>query len=430
MFDISGIIKGTGVSLEKEAFGQFGAAVNNQVGGILGPMLGLNKPKPGQADGKGDLNATAAAAGSKPGVWDPTPYASNIGSFKGQYDPKSKFLFKVSFQFHPDVLSNAAQVGFKQDDLEKLTKELNFVVKQIDLPKVEFEYEEVNMYNFRTKVLKSIKNRELNLTFYDDTGNRAMDFMNLYMMLLKPVTRKEYSPTFALNDHGFAFQTSAVATDTAFRGVLPGNAKNVLSTVIIEQFYMRLGEGLQLTENNIRLNRFILINPRLQSFDIGDHDHEAGGIASTIAAAFDFDALHIDTNQSGKSTKIATNKLGDLMGSIDEAPSFNAGKGQTSAGGEARNPFVDIIARQGQRLIQNAVGNVLTKAFGNSIAGQALNSVTSSISGMLGEAGANTLRNAGNGVIQGLARPSPPPLVDNSASSTLSQRLTTKTTGD
>jgi hypothetical protein len=193
---------------------------------------------------------------------------------------------------------------------------------------------------------------------------------------------------------------------------------------------MRLGDsGGATLGDNIRLNRFILINPRLQSFDIGDHDHEAGGVASTIAAAFDFDALHIDTNQEGKSTKVAKIPHGDLMGSIDETPSFNAGKGQTSAGGTGKNPFVDIIARQGQRLLQNTVANSLTKTFGNSIGGQAMNAVTSNMSGMLGEAGANTLRNAGNGVIQGLARPNPPPLVDNSTPSATSQQLTTKIIG-
>jgi hypothetical protein len=414
MFDTSGILKNTGVALEKQAFDMFGAAVNNQAGGMLGALFGGGTPgvTPDQA---GDISAANAVKTAQTGVWDPTPYASAIGSFADNFDPKTKFLFKVRFNFHPEILAAAKQLGV---DSDKLMRELNFIVKQIDLPKVEFEYEEVNMYNFRTKVLKCIKNRELNLTFYDDTGNRAMNFVNLYMMLLKPITRQVQSPAQHLENFGFAFTQDAFALNTSLRDVLPKNINHILSSIVVEQFYMKLG-GTTL-KDAIRLNRFTIVNPRLQSFDIGDHDHEAGGVASTIAAAFDFDALHIDTDKAGSQSNITNHPLGDIMHAIDEAPVSGRRSSITSPGG-ANNPFIDIIARQGQRLVSTSVGNALNKAFGNGLAGQALNSLTSNMSGVLGEAAKRTL--SGGTLFN---KPSIPFVTDSNVSSVETQNLASR----
>lgn len=155
MSDFSSIIKSTGVALEREAFAQFGAAVENQVKGALGSIFGrTGGPKISESD------AQAAAKNAQIGVWEPTKYAARVA--ESNLRPKNKFLFKVKFELFEDVKQ---AISVLQPDVYDIVKDLTFVVKQIDLPTVQFDYQDVNMYNFRTKVLKSISYRDLNVTF-------------------------------------------------------------------------------------------------------------------------------------------------------------------------------------------------------------------------------------------------------------------------
>ena len=415
MPDISGLIKNTGVALEAEAFKQFGAAVSNTVDGLLGSVFGKS-PQPGISDAQQAINAN-----KEPGVWDPTPYASAIASGAGNYDPKNKFLFKVKFQFHVEPAQMAASLGV---DVNDISRDLTFVVKSIDLPKIDFEYEEVNMYNFRTKVLKQIRNRELNMTFYDDTGNHALSFANVYMMLYKPISRMEQSPTRQHEDHGFAFNKDYRGLDTAYRGFLPGNRKDILSKMTIEQYY--LDRTAQNVREATRLNTFVFINPRITNIDIADQDHEVGGTPSTITAIFDFDALRIEVGKNALTDRTAPDLGGaDILVGGDEAAA-NITRGTPSQAGKAGNAFVDILARQVQRGVQDTVSGTLNKALGG-IAGGALGPAISAVSGALGGAANRTVAAGGTSVAQGIALPSSPKVTDNSTSSSQVANLSSRT---
>jgi hypothetical protein len=414
MADLSGIIKNTGVALEAEAFKQFGAAVTNQVNGILGGGTPKNGPFVGPDNGTSPLAAQAAIGlNTNPGVWDASYYAAALAD-ANNYDPKTKFLFKVKFEFYPELAQKASSLGV---DLNDISRDLTFSIKQIDLPKVDFEYEEVNMYNFRTKVLRQIKNRELTMTFYDNTGNHALAFVNVYMMLFKPISRVERMPSMHHEDHGFAFNQNYTGLDTAYRGYLPGNRKDILSKMTVEQFY--LDRAQRNPAESIKLNRYIFTNPRITAYDIDDQDHEAGGEANTITATFDFDALNITMNIAGAehvTPTMAPGKSGarDILSSIDDlAPDLKRG---TNPQGHTNNPFIDILARQGQRAVQDTVSNVLNKNLGT-VAGGALAPAISTVAGALGAAANNTIGQKASSAANSLSIPKPTPVKDNSAPS-------------
>jgi hypothetical protein len=183
--DISNIIKSTGASLEREAFTKFGAAVNDTVGGALKDVFHL--PTGGGTAGGSQPEPTAGT----PGVWHPTRYAAAlVKPDQVDFNPKLKFLFKVSFKFDPAMLEAATALGY---DVRRLQENVTYTVVRVDRPKWDFTYEEVNMYNYKTKVLKEIKHREVGFTMYDDVGNNVLSFINLYRKLMSPIARNTSS---------------------------------------------------------------------------------------------------------------------------------------------------------------------------------------------------------------------------------------------
>lgn len=140
-----------GQGLEAEAFRVFGAAAEEFTKGTLGNILGTTpRPPPITQDAEtSDVNVI--------GTWSETYYAAALAR-ASQDTPRLKFLFKVTFRFDPDVLIYLGSLIGR--DPSTLQRELTFTIRSIDKPKFDFEYEEVNMYNFRTKVLKRVTHRD------------------------------------------------------------------------------------------------------------------------------------------------------------------------------------------------------------------------------------------------------------------------------
>lgn len=413
MSDVSGIIRSSGVALEQEAYKQFGAAVEKQAGGLLNGIFNASKKGvPGATD------ASQVVKNIENGVWDPTPYASALTSFAGNLDPKFKFLFRVSFEFHPEARDLAASMGV---ELDELSRNLTFVVRNIDLPKLDFDYEEVNMYNFRTKVLRSIKHSDLSLSFYDVTANHPLNFARIYMMIYMPISRMLQSSTIDHENYGFAFSKDVNSLDTSYRSAME-NRKDILSKMTIEQFYMNLsGESINGIQNSVKLNRFQFVNPRITKFDFGDQAHENGQEPTVITASFDYDALYVLTGQDGRSANTPSLAGADILDGVQETPATVI-RGSATTPGKSNNPFIDIMARQGQRIVQTAVGNALYRSLGT-VAGGALSGAIGKVSGAFSEAAGRTIANIGKGVTQGLALPTTPPVKDNSVSSGSVQSL-------
>lgn len=416
MSDISGIVRQSGVALESQAFSTFGAAVSNQVGPRLSGLFG----GPQAAPSANPNSAETVARNAQNGVWDSTRYATSIVDSAGIF-PKTKFLFTIEFKFHPSVAKLAASIA--NIDTDEFARDLSFVIKQIDLPTYEFEYEQVNMYNFKTKILKQINHRELNLSFYDDNKNSAMDFVRTYLEILVPISRRsDYPLDTKFDDHGFAFSNVLGALNTSMRNPLPGNAKEILSELKINQFYHAPRSSPSPT-SSILYNTFTFTNPRLSNIDISDQDHEQSG-PNTIAAVFDFDSINITTGKLAKDYRGIKFPLGDIMNASATAEA-QVTRGNITSPGKTRNPFVDIISRQGQRLVQTSSSSLLNRSFGG-VAGGALGGSIYQVTGALGNATNRTLGNVGSSAAGSISIPRTPFVRDNSASSAQSINLSSQ----
>jgi hypothetical protein len=203
---------------------------------------------------------------------------------------------------------------------------------------------------------------------------------------------------------------------------LPDNNREILSKLTIEQFY--LDRSQQRPVDAVKVNSFVFVNPRITDFDISDQDHENSGAPGTITAVFNFDALYIQTGQPGMNHVTPNLAGGDILNGLDEITSEL--KRSPSQAGKTGNPFVDIIANQGARMVQSTVSGVLNKAFGG-VAGGALAGAIGQVSGALGGAAKGTLSGQGAAIASGISLPTVPFVRDNSTPAGASADLSSRT---
>lgn len=415
MQDISKNLINDGINLETYAKDKFGAyTLDNS------KMSGLNLPS---SNDKIPMMSDTGAVG----VWDPTPYSSTIASGAGDLDPKIKFLFNVEFQFDEKVAQQASSFGI---DPGVVSRNLTFVVKQIDLPKFEFSHEEVNQYNFRTRILKQISHKELSMSFLDDVGNNALNLLNLYLKVMSPITRGIPSTNSPLGDHGMDFSTNyQPGLDSAIRGVLPGDTTvQVIRLMKVHQIYTRRSTQGNLN-NAVFFNTFTFTNPRIMSFDISDQDHESSAAFSIVSAQFDYDALNIETGKEGKLFNGILNPAGDIFGRQQGGQSISSGtRGLPVSGSPSMEPSSILSANSNYN---NSFSPNADRASLNNSSFQSnplLKSKSSTSMAPLQNAIYKTLTGQSAAIAQALALPRVSYVTDNSTSVQAMRTLTKKIT--
>lgn len=396
MSDISNILSSTGISLEKVAADAFGAAVEDFTRGTLGIPGAPAVP-------------SAAARRSDLSTWYASSYASAL-SGGTSYRPKLKFLFKVEFKFKAGVLDTLGSLitPSMRSSLEK--NEFTFMIKTVDRPKVDFEYEDdVNQYNFRTKVLKKIRHRELTVTFMDDTGNRVFDFFRILMMIYSPITRRQMardnstiapSSSTALMGNGMAFTSPDIDyNNIAHRAVVNTDIGQALEVIRVKQMFID-PSGTQAATGEVI---FDFLNPRLVSFDLDDLSHETSD-PNLLTMQFDYDWMEmvkINALQQPDTPVYDITVPGVTRAPVDVSVIPSGG---SAAGGTIGTAVGNILSRQAARAAQqvtlNGIERAFTKTFGTGrfatdIGGRLAGTVGGAVSGIVGNASRSLLSGIG-----------------------------------
>lgn len=286
------VLQPLGIDLERGALGAFGDFVdhNNKIDAFKN--LGLS-----------NTEAEEFAALAKPGEFNVrSPSSSNV-----QLSPKQKFLFQVKFFLDP-ACESEVKAGVNPLTLIKF----GFFVKQIDRPKVEYTYEDINLYNVRSRVLTRVNHQPINISLWDDSRNIVGEFVNLYRRAYTPSARQdEYlgNP----EESGFTFSTGILepsARDFSTRVALPGNAKNFLKKVEVSQIYSTHSST---TEHPFEMTIYTFHNPVIKTFDFDDVNHETGE-SNGITMTLDYDSLFIQSYTVGSIQK--DNELPDYYNFI------------------------------------------------------------------------------------------------------------------
>ena len=237
--DLKNAAAATALSTAIDAFGiqnagELGATISEAVRSSLPSIL--------QNNDAGALNAK-----SQGGEWESVHYANDLIA----HAPKYKFMFKVKFE------------GFGAENFY-------YYVTRCDKPKIDFVHQDVNYYNFRTKVKTHTQFHPLSVTFYDEIQNSTNQFFVSYLKSLSGQGSGQWGI-----DKGFG---SASSSKPYKNGYSSGKK------IIIEQIF---GHGTS-------SNRFIFHNPRIEQFDFDDLDMSDNGI-SLMTVNFSYDAISCET---------------------------------------------------------------------------------------------------------------------------------------
>ena len=188
-----------------------------------------------------------------------SPYAVDLVNL----GTKFKFLFVAEFSFYAEYQP-------------LITVSPAFVVKSIDRPSIAYEYDDINMYNFRTKVIKKATLNPITLSFYDDEQNHATAFYNALFRLMSPVGNQT-SPDL-MEQNGMNFKEGAatnnagpdsntqgiqVIDSSASIGAFLGNRTSVIEFLDVYHVFMS-GQKI----NHYRFYRPRILNMTLDSLDM------------------------------------------------------------------------------------------------------------------------------------------------------------------
>lgn len=199
------------------------------------------------------------------GIAGPNNVKGNIGVLH----PKLKFNFTI--QFVPRGYLNLSS----QSQGNELMEEMEFAAKTASRPKPTINYQDVNFYNFRTKVATSINYGEVSVSFYDDPNNWAHDIVTQYLQTVSPLYGKEAPQADNLDALGLS--------SSAGIGPLNGNRHGPMKSIIVTQYYSKGEAGVKNT-------KYEYLNPKLISVDFDDLDMSVSEF-NLVTINFTFDTF-------------------------------------------------------------------------------------------------------------------------------------------
>jgi len=220
-------------------------------------------------------------------ICDPSPWATDLIKLA----PKHKFMFVVEFIFSTEFVD-------RFNDLE-----FAFVIKRSTRPNIQFEYEDINYYNFRTKVLKKSEYQPMTMTFYDDMLDNALRFYNRYLQIISPISRSVGDGTSQLfEESGMTFNQSGPNSSSI--NAVSNTTKTIIDYV---NLYHLINYGQQ-----VDVYRFD--NPRLQTMTLDDLDMTDGSTGTEVTIEFNYDGLLI---VEGKDPRDLTQGISTIADATD-----------------------------------------------------------------------------------------------------------------
>lgn len=320
-------------------------------------------------------------------VCQASPYAMDLI----RYAPKQKFLFVVEFKFNTgyEALSNL---------------EFPFVIKNSTRPNISFEWEEVNMYNFRTKVLTKTNFEPMQMEFYDDRQDNITWFFDTLMKAHVPITNmdepanKSYEDT-TLNFERLGLTHGYYGIPTHDYASSTGPLVNDNKTMIDEIRLFHVGGAGKY------MNVYKFFNPKITSMEMDGLDMATTDDGTSMSLEFTYDSVHLVPKVSMDPVKNGQYNTRDLTNAglypMRYLGPMEVGLGSPDSQTEGTPTNQENQGQDGGGFFDSITG-AATDAWGDAkeYAGNAWEGVTSSVGGMFSSEG-----NPGGGGNSGDAAP-------------------------
>lgn len=269
--------------------------------------------------------------------------------------PKNKFLFGIKF-YRPN---NAGGKDWANG--------VSLAIKNIDRPRVSFRQETLNQYNRKRIVQTGHEFEPLQVKFHDAVNPALREMFVQYYQYYYGDSKINGAGSSGATVYDVVTGTGYELGQWGFHPPLANQDYNYFfSHISVYQFYNGLME------------RFDLINPKIQSYNPDDFDFSVGNITNEIQMAFDFEGI-VYFGAEAITDEIAQD-FGFASGQYWDVPNdFPAG----SSPGSALGP--NAVSNS---LGQN-IGNVIGQNLASLITGQGTQSLTGAIASVAGAYDAN-----------------------------------------
>lgn len=224
---------------------------------------------------------------------DASPYAIDLIARA----PKYKFLFVVQF------IPNSGYGPLGGQDLAPL--DMAFTVKKSTRPNVKFHMEDVNYYNYRTKVTTKTEFEEMSMSFHDDQQNVAARFYHAYTRAMSPITGLETGVSSNELEYGGMDFAGNTFNPNQINGQIPAGTYAASSGILAEDNKQIFSEIrlYHLFDNGNSMNVWRFFNPRLSSLVMDELDMSIGNEGCDLSLTFNYDTVYLDPDVSLASNK-------------------------------------------------------------------------------------------------------------------------------
>ena len=224
--------------------------------------------------------------------------------------PKPKFLFLMNVKFKGQF-SSIFSNGF------------TFLLKRADRPKMKIDYEEINMYNFRTRAAKMVSYEPITVELHDSIDNLTLAFLLSYMQIMSPVMRSQIAASNNSNGQKSADVTNATGDTIDSSGLnfdggyyFTANAGNPWTGSLSPAALQNNGNGsvgsilpyeeLTIIDEitiyhvygfGVSTDIYHYINPRITDFALDGLDMSDGTTMSSMSFNFLYDALNLEVGR-------------------------------------------------------------------------------------------------------------------------------------
>lgn len=211
----------------------------------------------------------------------------------GDGAPKLKFLFSVEFAFRKD---------FGVDKGSSKLEIIRYDLKTASRPSVSVNQEDVNFYNYRTKVATKTTFGAVKLTFYEDSLNTANDLLWKYLRNVSPITNYTGDPSI---DSG-GEETTGILADGGISTIGDlVHTDGLIKWMKVNHHYVKYGGD----KPEERKTTYTCANPKVETIESDELDM-AGGDASLVSVTFSIDSVRVEHNSViHQSTEPLPNKV-------------------------------------------------------------------------------------------------------------------------
>jgi hypothetical protein len=244
------------------------------------------------------------------GLCRPSPFAIDLI----RRAPKNKFSYIVEIQFAP------AYAEWN----DPVASGIAFVTKRATRPQVDFQYDEVNMYNFWTQVIKRVQFNPMQMTFYDDNTGMATNFYAQYMRAISPITNKNFSAqkagvpgayegdsmNFTNKDDDQELINYNLPAYSASVGALQNDDAGNPTKGLLERISL-----YHIGQYGDSVTSYHMFNPRITSLQPDELTMQDSGEGSEFTFEFNYDSVFVDPNQ--RVDEFGVEKIATLTGGGD-----------------------------------------------------------------------------------------------------------------